>query len=167
MNPGFSRNLLVWGAGALAVALKTAPMQKFNDKASSVSVVFNDRRTTIGQAADLVLAFRDARDWKQFHNPKDLAVAMAVEAAEVLELCRFKDNAEILESVQAGSREFAHELADVFSYLLTLADSLGIDLAEALQEKVKINEMHYPVELARGRKAKYTELAGQEDSGNS
>lgn len=120
---------------------------------------YNDQNTTVAQLRDQVIAFRDARDWKQFHNPKDLAIAMSIEAAEVLELCRFKDSQEIIESVKSGqNKEFAHEMADVLSYLLTLSDCLGVDLAQAMQEKAKINEAHYPVELAKGKKAKYTEL---------
>ena len=120
---------------------------------------YNDNNTTVAQLRDQVIAFRDARDWKQFHNPKDLAIAMSIEAAEVLELCRFKDSKEIIDSVKSGrNKEFAYEMADVLSYLLTLSDCLGIDLAQAMQEKAKINEAHYPVELAKGKKAKYTEL---------
>ncbi len=123
------------------------------------SQLCNDQNTTVAQLRDQVIAFRDARDWKQFHNPKDLAIAMSIEASEVLELCRFKDSAEIIEAVKSGrNKEFAYEMADVLSYLLTLSDCLGVDLAQAMQEKAKINEAHYPVALAKGKKAKYTEL---------
>ncbi|MGM9992664.1 MAG: nucleotide pyrophosphohydrolase [Candidatus Bruticola sp.] len=119
----------------------------------------DDNCTTVAELRRQVIAFRDARDWKQFHNPKDLAIAMSIEAAEVLELCRFKSSEEIIESVKSGkNKEFAYEMADVFSYLLTLSDCLGIDLAQAMREKAEINAIHYPVNLAKGKKAKYTEL---------
>ncbi len=120
-----------------------------------------EERTTLAQLRQKVIAFRDARDWKKFHNPKDLAIALSVECAEFLELCRFKENGEIAAEVQGGERQYAYELADIFSYLLTLADALEIDLAQALLEKMAINEEHYPVEQAKGRKVKYTQLAAE------
>ncbi|MGM9999344.1 MAG: nucleotide pyrophosphohydrolase [Candidatus Bruticola sp.] len=121
--------------------------------------VADDSCTTIAELRRQVIAFRDARDWKQFHNPKDLAIAMSIEAAEVLELCRFKSSEEIIDSVKSGkNREFAYEMADVLSYLLTLSDCLGIDLSQAMHDKAKVNEAHYPVHLAKGKKAKYTEF---------
>lgn len=118
---------------------------------------------TVRQLRRAVVAFRDVRDWRQFHNPKDLAVAMAVEAAEVLELCRFKTEKEIAASVEGGDRRFADEMADVLSYLLSLADVLNVDLARALAAKMKLNAEHYPVKLAKGRAAKYTELQRNRD----
>ena len=104
-----------------------------------------DAIVSVDRLRQAAAAFRDVRNWKPFHNPKDLAVAIAVEAAEVLELCRFKTNEEIAASIKAGDHSFADEMADVLSYLLSLADVLNID-AE-----------HYPVKLAKGRAAKYTE----------
>ncbi|MBQ7501562.1 nucleotide pyrophosphohydrolase [bacterium] len=118
---------------------------------------------TVEQLRLAVTAFRDVRNWRQFHNPKDLAVAMAVEAAEVLELCRFKTDEEIAAAVKAGDHSFADEMADVLSYLLSLADVLNIDLPKALAAKMKINAEHYPVKLAKGRAAKYTELQRNRD----
>lgn len=119
----------------------------------------NNADTTIADLTKQVIDFRDERDWAQFHNPKDLAIALSVEAAEVLELCRFKPTAEIEEDVQQGRcQEFAQELSDVLAYTLTLAHVLHIDLASSFQDKMAINAAHYPVALAKGRKAKYTEL---------
>lgn len=112
-----------------------------------------DSEVTIEDMRRAVIAFRDARDWKQFHNAKDLSIALSVEASELLELCLFRTNDEI------GAKErFAEEMADVLSYLLTLSDCLDIDLSRALAAKMKINAQHYPVEKARGNRLKYTEL---------
>ncbi|MBQ7567586.1 nucleotide pyrophosphohydrolase [bacterium] len=108
---------------------------------------------------DRVRAFRDERDWEQFHNPKDLCIALAIEAAELLELCRFKDTEELEAQIKNGELpEFEHEMSDVLSYLLSLAVRLDIDVTKALLAKMAINAEHYPVELAKGCKAKYTEL---------
>ena len=120
-----------------------------------------DGTTAVAELKEWVRRFRDERDWEQFHNPKDLCIALAIEAAELLELCRFKDNAELEAQIKAGRLpEFAQEMSDVFSYLLSLAVRLDIDMTSALHDKMAINAAHYPVELAKGRKAKYTELRG-------
>ena len=102
-----------------------------------------------------VLKFRDDRDWRQFHTPKDLAISMSLEAAEVLEL--FQWSGGDLEC--AGKRDkLREELADVLSYCILMADVCGFDLDEIMNEKVSKNEAKYPVEKARGSAAKYTEL---------
>ena len=120
-----------------------------------------DGVTAVAELKEWVRRFRDERDWEQFHNPKDLCIALAIEAAELLELCRFKDTAELEAQIKSGQLpEFAQEMSDVFSYLLSLAVRLDIDMTSALREKMAINATHYPVELAKGRKAKYTELRG-------
>lgn len=99
-----------------------------------------------------ILAFRDARDWKQFHNPKDLAIALSVEAAEVLELFRFKTPEE------ARLTHLPDELADVLYFVLLLAHEADIDLVGALATKMEQNEAKYPVALSRGKNLKYSEL---------
>ena len=102
-----------------------------------------------------VLRFRDDRDWRQFHTPKDLAISMSLEAAELLEL--FQWSGADLEC--ADKREkLREELADVLSYCILMADVCGLDLDEIMNEKVCKNEAKYPVEKARGNAAKYTEL---------
>lgn len=102
-----------------------------------------------------VIRFRDDREWKQFHTPKDLAISMSLEAAELLEL--FQWSGTDLEC--AGKRDrLREELADVLSYCILLADVCGLDLDEIMNEKVSKNEAKYPVEKARGSAAKYTEL---------
>ena len=102
-----------------------------------------------------VLKFRDDRDWRQFHTPKDLAISLTLEAAELLEV--FQWSGRDLECRDKLDR-IREELADVLSYCVLMADVCGLDLDEILREKVAKNEAKYPVEKARGRADKYTEL---------
>ena len=102
--------------------------------------------------------FRDERDWMQFHNPKNLACSIVIEAAELLEHFQWKNSTES-EAAALGKRdEIAEEIADVAIYLIELADNLGIDLAEAIEEKLRINSEKYPAEKAKGTAKKYSEL---------
>jgi len=99
-----------------------------------------------------ILAFRDARDWSQFHNPKDLAIALSVEAAELLEAYLWKKDHE------ASANAIRAELADVIIYAILFADSADIDIAAAVRSKLEENERKYPVGKAKGSARKYTEL---------
>ncbi len=114
----------------------------------------------IAELTQKVLDFRDARDWKQYHNPKDLSLALVIEVGELLELFRFKSDAEITTLLSDSSRrkELEGELADIFYFLLLLAYECDMDLGTALISKLKILDERYPVELAKGRNVKYTEL---------
>ena len=94
-----------------------------------------------------VLKFRDDRDWKQFHNPKDLAISISLEAAELLEVFQWSAEDVVCENKIDKIRE---ELADVVNYCILMADSCGLDLDEIVQEKVKLNSEKYPVEKAFG-----------------
>ena len=102
-----------------------------------------------------VIRFRDDRDWKQFHTPKDLAISMSLEAAELLELFQWSGSDLECSHKQEKLKE---ELADVLSYCILMADVCGFDLDEIMNEKVSKNEAKYPVEKAYGSAAKYTEL---------
>ena len=102
-----------------------------------------------------VLRFRDDRDWRQFHTPKDLAISLTLEAAELLEV--FQWSGADLECRDKLER-IREELADVMSCCVLMADVCGLDLDEILNEKVDKNAAKYPVEKARGSAAKYTEL---------
>jgi NTP pyrophosphatase (non-canonical NTP hydrolase) len=103
--------------------------------------------------------FRDERDWKQFHNPKDLALSMVLEAAEVLEHFQWKSAQEVERYGREHRDEIADEIADTLKYLLQLADSLGIeDIIDAALKKLEKDAKKYPVEKARGKHTKYTEL---------
>lgn len=102
-----------------------------------------------------VLKFRDDRSWKQFHNPKDLAISISLEAAELLEV--FQWSAEDI-SCDGRMDKIREELADVVNYCILMADVCGLDLDEIVREKLKKNNEKYPVEKAFGSKKKYTEL---------
>ena len=105
-----------------------------------------------------IRAFRDAREWMQFHNPKNLACSVVVEAAELLEHFQWA-TPERSEVVGRERREaISHEIADVAIYLIELADNLGIDFVEAIHEKLKLNEARYPIEKAKGSSKKHDEL---------
>ena len=102
-----------------------------------------------------VVQFRDDRDWKQFHTPKDLAISMSLEAAELLEI--FQWSGTDLECLEKQD-QVLEELADILSYCILMADVCGFDLDAIMNEKVEMNAKKYPVEKARGTAAKYTEL---------
>lgn len=102
-----------------------------------------------------VIQFRDDREWRQFHTPKDLAISLSLEAAELLEV--FQWSGTDLECRDKLGR-IREELADVLSYCVLMADVCGLDLDEILNAKVDQNAAKYPVEKARGSAAKYTEL---------
>lgn len=110
---------------------------------------------TFEEAAEKALAFRNERDWEQFHNPKDLAISISLEAAELLE--SFQWSGTDL-SVPAKHEHMAEELADIVIYCTFLANALDIDLAETMSNKLDANARKYPVEKARGSAKKYTEL---------
>lgn len=117
----------------------------------------------IATLADLMTAvrrFRDDREWAQFHTPKNLAAATAIEAAELQERFLWKTDAEVDRDLADPARRagVAEEIADVVMFAMLLADRLGIDLAEAIPAKLAANERKYPVELARGNARKYTDL---------
>lgn len=113
---------------------------------------------TISALTRKILAFRNARDWAQFHNPKDVAISLTLEAAELLEHFQWKTPAEIDRHLKTRKEDVADELADVLYYVLLLSHDLKIDPAKALASKLKKNAKKYPVRKAKGRSAKYTEL---------
>jgi NTP pyrophosphatase (non-canonical NTP hydrolase) len=102
--------------------------------------------------------FAKARDWEQFHSPKNLASALSVEAAELLEHFQWLTEAQSRELPAVKRDEVAAEAADVLLYLLQLCDKLGIDLAQAAHQKLLVNAEKYPVERSRGSPRKYSEL---------
>jgi NTP pyrophosphatase (non-canonical NTP hydrolase) len=102
--------------------------------------------------------FRDERDWMQFHDPKNLAVSIVIEASELLEHFQWKDKEQATTHASENRESIADEIADVAIYLFELADNLGIDLNEAIHAKLDKNAAKYPVEKARGVATKYTKL---------
>lgn len=116
------------------------------------------KSATLEQLAEFVLAFREERDWKQFHNPKDQALSLVLEAAELLELTQWRNGKELEKFLRENRGRVGEELADVLGWILLMAHDLGIDLAEAFERKIELNKKKYPVEKARGSARKYTEL---------
>ena len=107
-----------------------------------------------------LIAFRDARDWQQFHTVKNLIVSLALEAAELMEITQWKTDAQVEVAVTdpAVKARLEEECADVFLYLLLLSERLGIDLARVAATKIGINDAKYPVSKSRGNARKYNEL---------
>ena len=105
-----------------------------------------------------ICAFRDARDWQQFHAPKEMAVAICAEAGELLQHFVWQSPEQSERRARERSREIADELADVGMLLFELASNLDVDLAAAIRAKLARNEQRYPVDRARGSNRKYTEL---------
>ena len=113
---------------------------------------------SIEELQERIRRFRDERDWMQFHNHKDMATALAIEAAELQELFLWKQGEEISAVATAKKEQLREELADVAVYLLELADNLDIDLVDAIVCKLEKNAAKYPVHKAKGSNAKYDEL---------
>lgn len=105
----------------------------------------------IDRLTKAIVSFRDARDWKQFHNSKDLALALSIEAAELTELFLWKS------PLQADRKRIAEELADVLTYALLLAHEEKLDVGRIIRAKLKANARKYPVAKAKGSARKYTE----------
>ncbi|KAA9300832.1 MULTISPECIES: nucleotide pyrophosphohydrolase [Aerococcus] len=103
---------------------------------------------------DQINAFRDARDWRQFHNEKDLALSLVLEASELLEIYQWKSAEEGNQNIEA----IKDELADVLIYALMLADNLDLDVNELIPRKLAKNAIKYPIDKSRGQNKKYTDL---------
>jgi NTP pyrophosphatase (non-canonical NTP hydrolase) len=119
-----------------------------------------DATTTLGELRGRVLAFARERDWEQFHSPKNLSMALAAEAGELMEHFLWADSKASADAARAPRKrvEIADEIADVVIYALEFANVCGLDLAAAIEDKLAKNAQKYPVEKARGRSDKYTEL---------
>lgn len=105
-----------------------------------------------------LVAFRKERDWEQFHSPKDQAISLALEAAEVLEHFQWKSKEEVAEYLKNHKEDLADELADVLVYDIFMCHDQGIDVLEAIENKMTKNAQKYPVDKAKGTSKKYTEL---------
>jgi NTP pyrophosphatase (non-canonical NTP hydrolase) len=99
-----------------------------------------------------IVEFRDERDWKQFHNPKDLALALSIEASELLEVYLWK------KPEHASISKVKEELADVLTFSLLIAHHYDLNVSEIIQDKIKINQIKYPVDKSKGTSKKYDEL---------
>lgn len=113
---------------------------------------------TLADLTRRVLEHRDERDWAQFHTPKELAVSLVVEAAELLALMQWKSGDDLKAAVEKRRDQIRDELADVLHSTLLLASDLGVELDEALEQKLAKDAEKYPVEKSKGRAEKYTDL---------
>tara|TARA_B100001123_G_C14649251_1_gene765009 strand:+ start:167 stop:541 length:375 start_codon:yes stop_codon:yes gene_type:complete len=120
----------------------------------------SDTNVTLGELKERIAAFAKARDWEQFHAPKNLAMALASEVGELMEHFLWSDNMESRQLLEDSSKreQVAEELADVLIYALRFADVTGLDVTKAILAKMERNEERYPVEKAKGSSAKYNEL---------
>jgi dCTP diphosphatase len=120
----------------------------------------NDSATTVSELKNRVLAFARERDWEQFHAPKNLSMALAAEAAELMEhfLWATPEESRAVALDPAGKARIAEELADVVIYALEFANATGLDVSASIEAKIAANARKYPADKARGRSVKYTEL---------
>jgi NTP pyrophosphatase (non-canonical NTP hydrolase) len=119
-----------------------------------------DEKITVDQLKKAVLKFSQERDWLKYHNPKDLAISLSIETAELLERFQWLNDKEI-DQVLSNPKEFNEvksELADVFNYALALSNKLGIDISETLLEKIGCNEKKYPISKIKGKYKKYKQI---------
>jgi NTP pyrophosphatase (non-canonical NTP hydrolase) len=105
-----------------------------------------------------ILKFRDARNWKQFHNPKDMAISLSLEASEVLEHFQWKNKEEIDEYIKTNKEHIGRELADVLYWTLLMSHDLNINLEKSFETKMKENAKKYPIKKAKGKHLKYNQL---------
>ncbi|MHB1323328.1 MAG: nucleotide pyrophosphohydrolase [Coriobacteriia bacterium] len=106
-----------------------------------------------------IVEFRDARDWKQYHSPRNLAASICIEAAELLECLQWSSDETLTEDLSRRRDEIEEEIADVLIYALLMAHDAGIDPAGSISRKLAKNDAKYPAEKAKGRREKYTELS--------
>ncbi len=124
-------------------------------KKAKVNIGIMDRITLLTKK---IIEFRNKRDWKQFHNPKDVAISLSLEASEVLEHFQWKSKEESKEYIINHKKDIGEELADVFYWILLISNDLNINIYKALDNKIKKNEKRYPIEKAKGNAKKYTEI---------
>ena len=127
----------------------------------------SDCSTTVAELKANIRRFVAERDWEQFHFPKDLAIGLSIEAAELLEHFRFRSNEEIESRLRNGDlrRHISHELADVLYFVLIMCDYLDLDASTILREKMALSASRYPVDKVRGRNLKYSEYEDEDEHG--
>ena len=121
----------------------------------------NDKETYIQELKELLKDFRDKRDWKQFHDPKNLAEAISIEAGELLELFLWKNKEDIKEKIDNDlefKKEIQKELADVIIFSLNLANVIDLDISECVKSKIEENNKKYSINKSKGNATKYTKL---------
>ena len=124
---------------------------------------FDDKQVSISLLKRMVKDFVEERNWGKYHNSKDIAISIALEAAELMELFQWKGQQEVLEMLKDQDKlvRVKEELADIMILCLNMANVLNIDVSQAITEKIDKNKAKYPVELVKGNYRKYTELKKQ------
>ena len=125
--------------------------------------MISDDITTIAELRTKVQKFVDERDWNKYHNPKDVAISIAIEAAELMEHFQWINENELDEIIIENLVELQDELADILIYCLSFANAVGIDISHAVTEKVHKNTLKYPAEEVKGSYKKYTEIRNNEN----
>ena len=115
----------------------------------------------IQQLTEELVAFRDERDWKQFHNAKDLATALSIEASELQEIFLWKNGPSLDEAISKKKEHIEQEVADIASYLLLLCNELELDLETVVRKKIELNKQKYPAHKVRGSSKKYNEYQSE------
>ena len=105
-----------------------------------------------------LIMFRRVRDWEQFHNPKNLAISISLEAAELLENFQWKDLEESIKFARENKEKISEEVADLLIYIFYLCNDLGIDFIDAIDKKIEENNKKYPIDKSKGKSNKYNEL---------
>lgn len=121
----------------------------------------SDKTTRIQELKNTLIEFRDARDWFQFHDPKNLAEAISIEAGELQEHFLWKDKKTVIKKLKTGKEfrtEVGEELADIFIFALNFANSANMDIASLVMDKIDKSNKKYPVEKSKGNATKYTKL---------
>lgn len=118
----------------------------------------NDSTTTIATLKKNVRSFIDERDWAQFQTPKNVAMALSVEAAELMELFMWLDAAQSVRELEKNREAVEQEVADIAAYLLSICAYYNIDLTEAIERKTQLNRLKYPIEKSKGISKKYSDL---------
>lgn len=118
----------------------------------------NDKVTTLRELRDLVEKFIDARDWYQFHSPKDLSMAISVEASELVEKFLWINQKKSFQEIEDNRQEIEYELADVIITAINFARAAKIDIAKSVENKIKLNAKKYPIEKAKGKYTKWDKL---------
>ena len=117
-----------------------------------------DQTTTVEQLKEKIRTFTDARDWGQFHTPKNLSMALAAEGAELMELFMWVESNLSKEELEKKREDVEHEVADIAAYLFIFCSRYNIDLTAAFDRKMRINALKYPVEKSKGISTKYSDL---------
>jgi len=118
----------------------------------------NNKKFNIEEIYKIITEFRKKRDWEKFHNPKNLAISISLEANELLEHFQWKDLEESLEYSKNNKNEISSEIADILTYVLYLCNDLSIDISEVIKKKIKENAKKYPVSKSKGNSKKYNQF---------